>query len=99
MVRWPILTTDSTAIDVSTWTVRAQARPRASSSTVLYSWSSTAGNVLATTDGYVGLIVAPEVSSAWTWKRAVYDVELVDPAGNVTRVDSGLLSVDREVTR
>lgn len=99
VVRWPVTTVDGTPIDVSTWTVRAQARPRVSSSTVLYEWNTAAQNAAATADGYVVLTVPPATSSAWTWRRAVYDVELVDPAGNVTRVDAGKLTVEREVTR
>lgn len=99
VVRWPVTTLDGTPVDVSTWTLRAQARPRTSSSTVLYTWSQAAGNALTTSDGWLYLTISPAQSAAFTWRRAVYDVELQDPAGNVTKVAAGKLCVQPEVTR
>lgn len=98
-VGWPIRLADGTPIDVSTWSLRAQARPRASSETVLFSWSRAAGNAVTAPDGHVYLTMTPAQTSALTWRRAVYDVELEDPAGHVTRVSSGLICVQPEVTR
>ncbi len=99
VVRWPVTTPAGQPIDVSTWTLRAQARPRASSSTVLKSWTQADGGAVTTSDGFVYLTLSPAETAALTWRRAVYDVELEDPAGNVTKVSSGRLCVVPEVTR
>lgn len=90
------------------WSARAQVRSDPDSLTVLWEWSTTpaAGQGTASiaagaTAGtiVVTLAVTPAQSAAWTWRSGYYDVEAVDPAGQVVRVDRGRIAHDREITR
>lgn len=94
---WPI-TLAGSPIDLTGWTVKAQVRPVVEDSTVLYEWSTAAGNA-STANSSVALTVAPTVSSAWTWYNGVYDVELTSPDGTVYRIVEGDVVISREVTR
>lgn len=46
----------------------------------------------------VTLDIPPTISSAFTWKRGLYDIELFNGA-SVARILQGTIIVDREVTR
>lgn len=96
--RWRI--TDPTAgtpRDLTGWTARGHIRADHASTATLYEWTGSA--ISCSADGYVTVTVVPAVSSAWTWRDAVYDVELVDPAGQVVRIAQGAVRVSAEVTR
>jgi hypothetical protein len=84
-----------------TWSARAQARPAAASPQVLFEWSTELGNARIDPDtGAVVLLVAPAVSSAWTWKSAVYDLKVFSlDDSTVYRVAQGRIRVVPEVTR
>lgn len=87
-------------VDLRTgYEARAEVRARPSSPVVLYTWSSAAANLDLTADGQVILTVEPAESSAWTWRKGVFDLELTDPDGVVVRLASGVVVVTREVTR
>ena len=49
--------------------------------------------------GMVTLTVAPAVARVWTWRRGVYDLELVEPTGQEARPTEGTVRVSPEVTR
>jgi hypothetical protein len=84
---------------VAGWTAKAQVRPSVDSDTVLYEWSTVLGNA-AIADGAVTLSVTPTVSSAWTWVRGAYDLEVSNAAGTITyRIAQGKIRVLPEVTR
>lgn len=85
--------------DFTNWTVRAQVRASAESVTVLHEWSTLIGNATADGDGYITLIWSAATTSAWDWSEGVYDIELTSPDSKVTRLDSGRVTVSREVTR
>ncbi|GHE32405.1 hypothetical protein GCM10017673_39170 [Streptosporangium violaceochromogenes] len=62
----------------------------------------TTGNGRLTIDGPAGKLtvrIPAEDSSAWEWLEAVYDLELVAPSGEPTRLLEGPVCVDPEVTR
>ena len=95
--RWPV--DDGTdPLDITAWTVRGQVRSRHSSPDVLHEWSTTLGNARGEV-GSFSLSVSAATSSAWTWKKGVYDIELVSPEGTVYRALQGAIAVDPEVTR
>jgi hypothetical protein len=96
-ISWPITENGEAAV-IDDWTVKAQIRATAANPTVLHEWSSGAGNA-TTTGGAVTLLLNPGSSAAWTWDRAVYDVELASPDGTVYRIAEGAVYVSREVTR
>ena len=97
-ISWPITDTQDAPLDVTGWTVHAQIRPTKESVEILHEFRTADGT--ATTDqNYVTLSVAPSVSSAWEWRHGVYDVELTDPDGRVSRIAEGAVTVSAEVTR
>lgn len=96
-IAWPI-TQDGEPLDLTGWTVKAQIRKNIESDTVLYEWSNAAGNVTVN-DSQVTLLVSPATSTAWTWERGVYDVELTSPSAIVYRIAAGPVYVSPEVTR
>ena len=95
--QWPV-NDGGTPLDLTGWTVRGQVRSRHSSPDVLHEWSTTLGNATVASGSFT-LSVAASASSAWTWKKGVYDIELVSPEGTVYRVLQGEIEVDPEVTR
>jgi hypothetical protein len=95
---WPITLVPAGVL--SEGLVRAQARKSVKSSTVLYEWSSANGTATIDDAGKtITLWIPGEVSSGWSWRAAVYDVEYVDADGLPHRVDQGKLKIDPEVTR
>ena len=86
-------------IDFTGWHVKAQVRRNSAAADVDHEWSTTAGNATAGADGYVTLTWSSTDSTTWTWTYGVYDIELTDPSGSVSRLDSGHVSVNAEVTR
>lgn len=96
-IAWPILQNGEPA-NIAGWTVKAQIRASAASPAVLHEWSSAAGTATAA-DSTVTLLLDPATSAAWTWTHAVFDVELLSPAGAVHRIAEGVVYVSPEVTR
>lgn len=85
-------------MDLSGWIVRGAVRAVVESATVLHEWSSVTGNA-AIVDNKVRILVAPAVSSGWTWYEGTYDIEAVSPLGDVVSVSEGSIYVKREATR
>lgn len=81
--------------DLSGWSVRCQARRTASDTTVLHDFAAELS--LVGTD--VVLAVPAAVSSEWAWTCAGYDLEVVAPAGAVSRLVEGHVIVRPEITR
>jgi hypothetical protein len=115
---WALLTHDNTAVDLTGKTVHAQVRATVRDSVVLHEWSTELGNVeiatatvtivdeagepLDITTAAIALTVRPTVSSAWSWRSGVYDVEVhnpLDPDDVWSVVDRSNVQVDPEVTR
>lgn len=97
-VTWPIADQQGNPLDVSGYTVHAQIRPSKEADEVLHEFSTQAGNAVAEQNA-VTLTLDPAISSAWTWRHGVYDVELTDPQGRVARIAEGTVTVSAEVTR
>jgi hypothetical protein len=74
------------------WQARAQVRKNAAGSVLHEFTCSVVGSV-------VQVSVTAAESSAWSWRRGVYDVELFSVDGRVIRVVQGAVSVSPEVTR
>jgi len=95
---WPIVDDSGVPVTVDGWTVRSQIRDSVTATAVLWEWSTDDGTAEAVADTVI-LRLTPAQSSAWTWRTGLYDVELVDPDGEVFRLTQGRVTVDREVTR
>ena len=89
-----------TPIDLTGCTARMQVRPEVESSTVLLSLTTVNGGiVLGGALGTIDLYVSDEDTGAITWDGGVWDLEIVHPGGEVTRLAQGSVSVSPEVTR
>lgn len=78
----------------NTWSARSQIRKKPEAATILHQFA------VDIVDSAVVLAVTPAESSAWGWRGAVYDVEIVNADGSVTlRVAQGPVEVSPEVTR
>ena len=83
------------AVDISAYTYRGQIRKTYSSSTAVDFYTSTADPA----NGKLDISLSAVQTSAMKAGRYVYDVEIVDSIGNVTRVVEGQLEVTPRVTR
>lgn len=93
--------TDKTgvAIPLTGYTARCQFRGAIDDVTPLYN-SETLGDITITPlTGSVVLKIPAAVTTAWTWRSAVYDLELVASDGSVTRLVRGSVRVSPEITR
>lgn len=90
---WAVLV-NGVAID-ATWTAAAQIRADSTSATPLATF---AADVDA--QGNVVIALTPADSAGWTWREAVYDVQVVNADASLTlRVAEGKVKVDPAVTR
>lgn len=88
------------AINLTGYTARMQFRKSKSDTVVLL--SATTENLYITLGGVLGtvnLAIPNTVTAAFTFVRALYDIELISPAGVVTRWLEGGVEVNPEVTR
>lgn len=91
---------DGTPIDLSGCTARMQVRAEVESPTVLLSLTTENGGLtLGGAAGTVDLYVSDEDAGAITWDAGVWDLEVVHPSGEVTRLAQGSVAVSPEVTR
>jgi hypothetical protein len=85
--------------DLTDHTARMQVRRTIDSSTVLVSLTTENGRIsIDEADGKITLSMSDEVTSTIT-SSGVYDLEIIDGAGNVSRVIEGLFTLSQEVTR
>lgn len=87
---------DGTDLDPADgWQARSQVRAKITDTAVLHQFTT---DVVGAT---VQISVLPDESSAWTWSRGVYDVEIYDTEDppRVIRIIQGGIKVDPEVTR
>lgn len=88
------VTVNGAPID-ATWTARSQVRKTVAATEILHTFAAdvdAAGNVV--------IAVTPTESIPWTWRTAVYDVEVVNADASLTlRLAEGRVTVDPEVTR
>ncbi len=91
---------NGTPIDITGWTARMHIRSSVSDDVVLM--ELTTGNGRITLDGPEGkvtLTISATDTTAISWKKGVYDLELEDPGGYVKRLVEGKVSVSMETTR
>lgn len=49
-------------------------------------------------NGAISFEIPASLTATWLWRNAVYDIELVDGSGRVTRLLQGTISLSPEVT-
>lgn len=96
-ITFPVFDSTGNPLTVDGWTARAQIRQETTSPGVLFEWSTALGNmtVAGTT---VTLRLTPVDTATWYWHIGLYDIELSDPGGNITRIVEGNVIVDAEIT-
>ena len=89
-----------TAIDLTGYTARAQARLTYDTAATIFSLTSAAGITLGGAAGTIAIVIAAGTTAALAapWS-GVWDLELVSGAGIVTRLLEGTANVSPEVTR
>ena len=93
-------TSAGVVIPLTSYTARMQARPTQSSAVTVMDCTTTNGQLVVTgATGTVTLALTATQSAALDFDRAVYDIEIVSPAGVVTRLVQGTVTLSREVTR
>lgn len=99
-VQWAYRTAANAVIDLTSYTARLQARPTVSSAVTVMDATTANGQLVITgATGVVTLSLTATQSSALDFNSAVYDLEIVSPAGVVTRLVQGTVTLSREVTR
>ena len=87
--------------------IRMQIRKTVESSTSELSITESSGNgtpatsfdVSTTNTNEFDLIISKEDTAAMSFNTAVYDIEIQDTSGNVTRLLQGKIKLSKEVTR
>lgn len=97
-LRW--LNPDKTPIDLTGCTARMQVREEVESAAVLLELTTENGRIaLGGTAGTMDLLIDAGTTAAITWGGGVWDLEIVHPGGEVTRLAQGSCCVSPEVTR
>jgi len=66
---------------------------------LLHRMDTTGGTILIDgPNGSISFEIPASVSATWTWRNAVFDLELVDALGRVTRLIQGTITLTPEVT-
>lgn len=95
-----VRTLDGAAVDLSGWTARMQIREKVDAATVVLELTTENGGIeIDPLIGGITLVFQPSDTSGQSWRTGVYDVELIDIYGNVTRILYGSVTLSPEVTR
>jgi hypothetical protein len=77
-----------------------QIRENITDTAPLVSLTSAAGDIsINTTDGRVTFTIDTATTEGLDFTEGVYDLELVDPSGEATRLLEGVVTLNKEVTR
>lgn len=88
-------------VNLQDCTLRMQMRKTATDSVVLDSLTTENGKlrIASAAEGKIEIIIAANVSTAYTFDRGVYDLEVVFPDTSVYRIIEGAVTTVPEVTR
>lgn len=95
---WPV-TIGGAAVDFTGWTGKAQVRAAVTDpDPPLYEWSTTPTATMLLANSAVTLLLAPGISTAWTWRLGVYNIKILDGSGRTAWVANGRVMVIPSVT-
>jgi hypothetical protein len=90
----------TTPVDLTGCTARMQARARINDANALFTLTTENGGiVLGGETGRIELVFPADMTSAHTWSRGLFDLEIVLQSGKIRRLCKGPIALDREVTR
>ena len=91
---------DLVLIDLTGYTARMKARDAVGAVAELLDLTTENGGItLGGALGTIELFISDTATGALTWSRAVYDLELEDAGGDVTRLVEGTVRVNPEITK
>lgn len=91
---------NETPIDITGYTARMQLRRKKSSTTAEHSATTENGGItLGGALGTVDVLIPATTTADFSWTTGVYDLELDDGTGVITRLVEGGVEVSKEVTR
>jgi len=85
--------------NLSSWTARMDIRDELEDTTTLVSLTSPSDIIIDTATAEIQIVISAAVTAALDFDEAVYDLELEDASGNVTRLIEGNVALIKEVTR
>ncbi len=86
--------------DLTGYSARMHIREDIDDVTAIDELTSVGGEItLSTTDGRITVTIADDVTAAYTFDEAVYDLEVEDGSGVTTRLLYGTVTLSKEVTR
>lgn len=88
-----------TPYDLTGWTGRMQVRPTVDSDTKSVDATTENNMIILGADGTVQVHLPDTETDKVTYKKGVYDLELVDPTGQVIRLLQGKVICSLNVTR
>lgn len=89
-----------TPVNLTGFTARLQVRENADSDEVLLELSTANSKIVITPLlGKSTLKFSPVDTSGSSWTKGKYDLELTSPAGAVTRIIKGKVTLSKEITR
>ncbi len=86
-------------IDVTGWTGQIMFRNKKEDAAPIYDSSINGDVIVGDNDGLVDFELDTADTAAFTFDNALYDLELTDLAGEVTRLLEGRVYLNKEVTR
>lgn len=98
-IAFPVLDGAGAPLLVDGWHVRAQIRLNTNSPTPVFEWNNTTVDNAIVSGFSVQLLLTPLDTALWAFNTALYDLELTDPEGNVTRIAEGKVLLKAEITR
>jgi len=91
---------DGALVNLTNWTARMQIRATTEAATALIELTTANGRIaLGGAAGTITLTISATDTAALTAGRGVYDLELVSPAGLVTNLMGGVVTILRNITR
>jgi hypothetical protein len=85
--------------DITDYTARMQIREKWHSTDVIHELTTENGGIILTIDdASILLTILPNITSTFKFNKAVYDVKMISPGGDVTRVFEGIVTLHKEVT-
>lgn len=93
------ITTDGTPWNLTGYAARLQVRDGSESSTPIINLTNASGLTIGDELGTITISRSATQTAGYAAGNYVYDLELVSPTGEVTRLLQGPFTIDREVTR
>lgn len=91
---------DGTDKDLTGYSARMHIRENVDDSTAIDKWTTKEGQItIAEAAGEITVDVPGSTTQGYNFEQAVYDLEIEDGNGNITRLLKGDVSLSKEVTR